>query len=80
MCFAPVLDLSEAPNYPHNQARGVFVESDGIVHPAPAPRLSRTPGVVGKVVKNGEHTLEILEQLGLDQEAIEVLRGVGAIG
>ncbi|MBO3274005.1 CaiB/BaiF CoA transferase family protein [Pseudomonas schmalbachii] len=80
VCFAPVLDLSEAPNYPHNQARGVFVESDGIVHPAPAPRLSRTPGVVGKVVKNGEHTLEILEQLGLDQEAIEVLREVGAIG
>jgi alpha-methylacyl-CoA racemase len=42
-CFAPVLSLREAPLHPHNQARGTFVEVDGVVQPAPAPRFSRTP-------------------------------------
>jgi alpha-methylacyl-CoA racemase len=42
-CFAPVLTLAEAPLHPHNRARGTFVEVDGVVQPAPAPRFSRTP-------------------------------------
>jgi len=41
-CFAPVLDPAEAPDHPHNRARGTFVEIDGVVQPAPAPRFSRT--------------------------------------
>jgi alpha-methylacyl-CoA racemase len=41
-CFAPVLDMNEAPNHAHMRARGVFVTTDGIVQPAPAPRFSRT--------------------------------------
>ena len=43
-CFAPVLDIEEAPFHPHNRARDAFVELDGQVQPAPAPRFSRTPG------------------------------------
>src|SRR5450756_1238812 len=42
-CFAPVLTLAEAPAHPHNVERGTFVEVDGVVQPAPAPRFSRTP-------------------------------------
>ncbi|MBI5277650.1 MAG: CoA transferase [Burkholderiales bacterium] len=42
-CFAPVLDWDEAPAHPHNRARGTFVEIDGVVQPAPAPRFSLTP-------------------------------------
>ena len=45
-CVTPVLTFSEAPRHPHNVARGVFVEVDGIVQPAAAPRFSRTPGAV----------------------------------
>src|SRR3984893_11833821 len=41
-CFAPVLTTDEAPHHPHNRARGTYVEIDGIVQPAPAPRFSRT--------------------------------------
>jgi alpha-methylacyl-CoA racemase len=41
-CFAPVLSTDEAPHHPHNKARGTYVEIDGIVQPAPAPRFSRT--------------------------------------
>jgi crotonobetainyl-CoA:carnitine CoA-transferase CaiB-like acyl-CoA transferase len=42
-CVAPVLDFTEAPHHPHLQARQTFVDVDGVVQPAPAPRFSRTP-------------------------------------
>ena len=42
-CFAPVLSMDEAPQHPHNVARNGYVELDGVVQPAPAPRFSRTP-------------------------------------
>ncbi len=42
-CFAPVLSMEEAPDHPHNVARGTFVTTDGIVQPAPAPRFTATP-------------------------------------
>lgn len=43
ICFAPVLSVAEAPQHPHNVARGTFVEAGGIVQPAPAPRFLGTP-------------------------------------
>jgi alpha-methylacyl-CoA racemase len=43
ICFAPVLSLTEAPKHPHNVQRGTFVEDEGMVMPAPAPRFSGTP-------------------------------------
>ncbi|MBZ0130971.1 MAG: CoA transferase [Rhodobacteraceae bacterium] len=46
VCFAPVLSIAEAPEHPHNRARGIFIEDGGVRQPAPAPRLSRTPGAV----------------------------------
>ncbi|WP_390915421.1 CoA transferase [Pseudosulfitobacter sp. SM2401] len=42
-CFAPVLSMEEAPQNPHNIARGTFVETDGVVQPAPVPRFMGTP-------------------------------------
>lgn len=42
-CLTPVLAMSEAPRHPHNRARGAFVERDGVMQPAPAPRFSE-PG------------------------------------
>jgi alpha-methylacyl-CoA racemase len=39
-CFAPVLSLGDAPHHPHNVARRTFIECDGIIQPAPAPRFS----------------------------------------
>ncbi len=42
-CFAPVLDFDEAPQHPHLKARGTFIDLDGVTHPAPGPRFSRTP-------------------------------------
>ncbi len=61
ICFAPVLTLAEAPSHPHNQARGTFVEYEGVVQPAPAPRFSKTPGAIaGRTPGPGEHSDDIL--------------------
>lgn len=49
-CVAPVLDLDEAPDHPHNVARGLYrTQSDGTRVAAVAPRFSHgdpTPEVV----------------------------------
>lgn len=45
-CVSPVLSLTEAPTHPHLAERGTFVEVDGVVQPAPAPRFSKTPAAV----------------------------------
>lgn len=42
VCFAPVLSFAEAPEHAHMKARGTFIEIEGVVQPAPAPRFSRT--------------------------------------
>ena len=41
-CFAPVLSLTEAARHPHNLARGLFIDVNGVQQNAPAPRFSRT--------------------------------------
>lgn len=47
-CLSPVLSLSEAPQHAHNRTRETFVEIDGIVQPAPAPRFSRSASTISK--------------------------------
>ena len=40
-CYAPVLDLQEATQHPHNQARGTFrIDAHGRIHAAIAPRFT----------------------------------------
>jgi len=81
VCFAPVLSMQEAPTHPHNRQRGTFVEVDGVVQPAPAPRFSRTPSAVQRPPANpGEHTEEALRAWGFSAAELEQLRGCGAIG
>jgi len=77
-CVQPVLDWSEREQHPQALARGSFVSVAGITQPAPAPRLSRTPlGIHRQPPLRGEHTDEILTDLGLD--AAE-LRSAGVVG
>lgn len=66
VCFAPVLDMSEAPSHPHNVARAAFVEVSGVVQPGAAPRFSRTPGEVqGPPPKPGEGAEAALAEWGI---------------
>lgn len=79
-CFAPVLSFSEAPCDPHNRRREVFVEVDGTLQPAPAPRFARTPAVIGGPPPHpGEHTVEVLRDLDLAAGDIERLVAAAAV-
>ena len=81
VCFAPVLTMSEAPSHPHMKARGTFVDAeDGKFQAGPAPRFSRTPGVVqGPAPIIGEHTDEVLAEYGFSGEEIAKLRDAKAV-
>ncbi len=81
ICFAPVLNFQEAASHPHNQARGSFVEVDGIVQPGPAPRFSRTPSSVKfGPPAFGAHTDEVLARWGFSAQEITQLKEHQAIG
>jgi alpha-methylacyl-CoA racemase len=81
VCFAPVLSMQEAPNHPHNRQRGTFVEVDGVVQPAPAPRFSRTPSAIQRPPATpGEHTEEALRDWGFSTTELAQLQNSGAIG
>jgi len=56
-CATPVLTIAEATAHPHNVARGTFVEHDGVLQPAAAPRFSRTPGDATRDVPAGADAL-----------------------
>jgi len=80
VCFAPVLSLAEAPQHPHNVHRGTFVERNGVVQPAPAPRFSGTPAVIQRPPAHaGQHTDEVLAEWGVDADRIAKLRDANAI-
>jgi alpha-methylacyl-CoA racemase len=80
VCFAPVLDLDEAPRHPHNAARQTFVEVGGVVQPAPAPRFSATPGAIqGPPQAIGAHTREALADWGFSDSEIAALAGEPAV-
>jgi crotonobetainyl-CoA:carnitine CoA-transferase CaiB-like acyl-CoA transferase len=81
-CFAPVLMTDEAPLHPHNAARQTYVEIDGVVQPAPAPRFSRTvPDLPTspQAPSRGEDALATLA-LWLDPAEIAALRAAGTLG
>ena len=80
VCFAPVLDMSEAPKHPHNIERKTFIDLEGVTQPAPAPRFSRTePEVVSSPSIVGEHTDEVLTSIGFSDEDINTLKTSGAV-
>ncbi len=79
-CVAPVLSPVEAPAHPQVAARATFAEPDGLRQPAPAPRFSRTPGALSRPpVLPGQHTDEILRDLGLRPDEVAALRAAGAV-
>ena len=67
-CCFPVLELAEAEEHPHNASRGTFAacgDQEGSKVPAPAPKLSRTPGRSPSPSPiAGQHTASVLKGLG----------------
>jgi alpha-methylacyl-CoA racemase len=79
-CFAPVLSMPEAPSHPHNQARGTFVEVDGITQPAPAPRYSGTPTALPVPLSQDAARLQaVWESIGYTDADLATLHADGAI-
>ena len=79
-CVAPVLTMSEAASHPHNVQRGTFVEVDGVVQPAPAPRFSRSATAVPQAPRHpGEDSREVLQDLGFSATEIDELVRLGAV-
>ncbi len=78
VCFAPVLSMAEAPHHPHNAARGTFVEADGVMQPAPAPRYSATVNDPPRMAKSLD-TDAILAELGYGAARVDALKAAGTV-
>jgi alpha-methylacyl-CoA racemase len=72
--------MGEAPQHPHNRARGTFVEVAGVPQPGPAPRFGRTPPEIARPPAwPGEHTDEALADWGVSRDEVAKLREGKAI-
>ncbi|GAD24576.1 CaiB/BaiF CoA-transferase family protein [Acidovorax sp. MR-S7] len=62
-CVTPVLSMSEIEHHSHVRSRGNLQQVDGVLHPAPAPRFSRTPGCIrsGPVVRGSASPTTVAE-------------------
>lgn len=78
-CFAPVFTPIEAAAQAHMQARGSFTSFAEVMQPAPAPRLSRTPGAIRNQGGRADAGI-VLPDWGLTRPRVDELRAAGAIG
>ena len=78
-CFAPVLTMVEATTYSANTERSVYTDVEGLTHPTPAPRFSRTPSQIRHGTQAlGADTVSVLKDSGIEASAIEALLEMGA--
>lgn len=79
-CFAPVLEMHEAPDHPHNAARGTFAKFGRMITPMPAPRFSETPaGLSSLPPAPGADSERTLRDWGFSAHRIEALKKIGAV-
>ena len=80
VCFAPVLNFVDAPKHPANIARSTYIEVDGLVQPAPAPRFGRTPSEVRHSGHDvGQDTDVVLTEMGFGEHELASLKADGSI-
>ena len=80
VCFAPVLTIADAPKHKHNAARQTFVEVEGVMQPAPAPRFSATPGEIQFApAPIGAHSESALGDWGFAKADIAALKDSTAL-
>ncbi len=79
-CVAPVLSLEEAPDNPHNKARGTHGLSGALVRPQPAPRFSRTPAQLSQPGDAPTDPAMLLARFGVGKAEVEALVSSGVVG
>lgn len=79
-CVAGILDYQEAVEHPHNQSRKTYVEVNGDLQPAPAPRFSRSECPVPAAPSaEGADTKQVLSAWGFADSDIESLDQAGIL-
>ena len=79
-CVSPVLRMSEARHHTHNASREAFIELGGVYQPNAAPRFSRTsPELTQTTARLGEHTRQVLSDIGVSVDEIDTLMEIGAV-
>jgi alpha-methylacyl-CoA racemase len=79
-CVTPVLSPAEAAAHPHAVARGSFRSAFDVAHPAPVPRYSRSHQPdLSPPPKTGEHSTQVLQQLGYGTAEIAALLSSSAV-
>ncbi|MDV6211962.1 CaiB/BaiF CoA-transferase family protein [Rhodococcus erythropolis] len=78
-CYAPVLDIASAPSHPHHKARNTFVEVNGVVQGAPAPRFDGLPPTTPTPRRSpGADTRSVLSEIGYSTDYIDTLIASGS--
>jgi alpha-methylacyl-CoA racemase len=73
-CAMPVLTLGEAAAHEHSEARGTYVDIDGIRQPGPAPRFSRTASRATAAPADAASTAQrVMLEWGLGEDEIREL-------
>ncbi|XP_061707425.1 alpha-methylacyl-CoA racemase-like isoform X1 [Cydia pomonella] len=82
-CVTPVLDIESADKHKlHMSRKSFYRDSENLLVPEPAPRLSVTPGVsTGHLSMPipGQHTIQILKELGYNKNEIEDFINKGVV-
>ena len=80
--FAPVLSMDEAPHHPHNVARKVFTELDGVTQPMPAPRFADTSLAppISPEAAGASEPRDVLAAWGLDPDEVGAAQRAGILG
>ena len=67
-CVGPVLAPHDAPFHPHNAARGTWIDIDGALQAAPAPRFDGHTQRPRAAPRRGADGADILAELGISPE------------
>jgi alpha-methylacyl-CoA racemase len=79
-CLAPVLTIDEAPLHPQMQGREVYATFDGLRHPSPAPRFSRTPSTLRTPTPApGRDSRQALADWGVPPDQVAALEAAGVM-
>lgn len=68
-CYSEVLTMEQALAHEHNKARDSYLEHNGFVQPAPAPRFVDTATVKPTMWQRDSDRVAILQEIGINADA-----------